>query len=221
MSNLEHEQTILVSMVTLMEKGSWQVLLLGGASGTGKSTAAQAIGRHVGGSWLQVDDLRLVLQYGELLTPRDFPDLFYFLQLADVRAVSPETLRDQLIAIARLMTPAIRSVVGHHTMTQKRIILEGDGIAPAAAAEQQSETVRAVFLVVTDEATLQHNMMARGRGVIAHSPETEAQGRAWVQLAWHYNQWLEQEARKYGLPMLSPQPYETLVMRILDAADRD
>ena len=62
----------------------WQVLLLGGASGTGKTTAAEVIGRRVGASWLQVDDLRLTLQFGGLLAPEHHPDLCYFLQLADV-----------------------------------------------------------------------------------------------------------------------------------------
>ena len=196
----------------------WQVLLIGGASGTGKSTAAALVGRRFGIPWLQVDDLRLSLQYGGLLTPEGCPDLFYFLQLDDVRAVLPETLRDQLIAIARLMTPAIRTVVGHHTATQQRIVLEGDGIAPAAAAAERSDAVRAVFLVETTEATLFRNMVARGRGVTERSPATDERGRAWVRLAWLYNRWLEQEAQKYGLPMLSPQPYDTLAARIVVAA---
>jgi len=171
----------------------------------------------MGAPWLQVDDLRLSLQYGGLLTPERCPHLFYFLQLNDVRAVPPETLRDHLIAIARLMTPAIRIVIDHHTATQKRIVIEGDGIAPAAAAEQ-SDAVRAVFLVETAEATLYRNMVTRGRGVTGLSPETDERGRAWVRLAWLYNQWLAQEARKYGLPVLSPQPYDTLATRILAAA---
>lgn len=41
-----------------------RVLLLGGPSGSAKSVAAERIGRRQGVSWMQVDDLRLALQYG-------------------------------------------------------------------------------------------------------------------------------------------------------------
>ena len=37
----------------------WRVLLLGGASGIGKSTVAMRLGQRLGLPWLQVDDFRL------------------------------------------------------------------------------------------------------------------------------------------------------------------
>lgn len=40
----------------------WTVLLIGGPSGRGKTTAARRIGTRLGVPWLQVDDLRLALQ---------------------------------------------------------------------------------------------------------------------------------------------------------------
>ncbi len=57
----------------------WTVLLIGGASGNGKTTLAEDLGRHFGVPWLQVDDLRLALQYGGLLTATTHPTLFAFL----------------------------------------------------------------------------------------------------------------------------------------------
>ena len=48
----------------------WWVLVVLGASGTGKSTAAQQIARAVGATWLQVDDLRLALQFSRVALPQ-------------------------------------------------------------------------------------------------------------------------------------------------------
>ena len=42
-------------------KPSWLVLLLGGPSGVGKTTAAVQVAARLGAAWLTVDDLRLAL----------------------------------------------------------------------------------------------------------------------------------------------------------------
>lgn len=164
-----------------------------------------------------MDDLRLTLQYGGLLIPDQHPDLFYFLHLDDVRQVPGETLRDQLIIIASLMGPAISTVIGHHVATNKPLVLEGDGIAPALAAKERGDLVRAAFLVEPDEEALYRNMLARGRGLAAErAPEDEERARAWARLAWLYNVWVDGEARRLTLPVLPPRPYETLAERLLE-----
>jgi 2-phosphoglycerate kinase len=201
-----------------MTNTPWQVLLIGGASGSGKTTVAQRIGRQTGASWLQLDDLRLTLQFGGLLIAGQCPDLFYFLQLADVLQAPTAILLEKMITIASLMAPAVSTVVHHHIATNQPMVLEGDGIAPALAAQERSADVRAIFLVETDEETLYRNMLARGRGLDAtNRAEAEEQQRAWIRLAWLYNQWLDREARRYGPPVLSPRPYATLAARISEA----
>lgn len=72
--------------------------------------------------------------------------------------------------------------------------------------------------IESDEETLYRNMLARGRSISVEStPEAEEQQRAWIRVAWLYNQWLEREARHYGLPILSSQPHETLATRIVES----
>jgi predicted kinase len=62
----------------------WSVLVLFGASGTGKSTAAAWIGRQYGLTWLQVDDLRLTLQYSRARLPERTDQLYFFDETPDV-----------------------------------------------------------------------------------------------------------------------------------------
>jgi cytidylate kinase len=58
----------------------WIVLLIGGPSGVGKSTAAKQIARRCGVPWLQVDELRLALQWSRvrLPDPEDTRKLYSF-----------------------------------------------------------------------------------------------------------------------------------------------
>ena len=55
----------------------WKVLVLFGASGTGKSTSGGEIARSRGVAWMQVDDLRLALQSSRVTLPVG-TDALYF-----------------------------------------------------------------------------------------------------------------------------------------------
>ena len=112
---------------------AFHILLIGGVSGVGKSETAAALARQLGISWLQVDDLRLALQFSGLISREQHPELFFFLDQNDWRT-SPEIYRDKLIEVGRIVTGALRIVIESHIATNVPIILEGDGILPEFAA---------------------------------------------------------------------------------------
>src|SRR5512143_3602751 len=103
----------------------WDVLLIGGGSGSGKTTAAARVAARVGAAFGQVDDFRLLLQR---MLPADVaPGLHFFID----RDLAPLTVEDGLAAqraIANLMTHALEPVIAHHVDTRLRLILEGDAI---------------------------------------------------------------------------------------------
>jgi hypothetical protein len=43
--------------------------------------------------------------------------------------------------------------------------------------------------------------------------------RANARANWLFGQWLGEEARRYGVPVVVPEPWETLADRILAATD--
>lgn len=200
----------------------WTLLLVLGSSGVGKTLAAQQLGLRLGLPWLQVDDLRLALQRSRATLPATdgTAALYFFLDKPKVWRQQPERLRDALIAVGRVLSPAIEVVIENHIATAAPLILEGDGIVPSLLVRPPvrehvaSGRVRAVCLVEPDEAALFANMAARGRGFTEWSPsEQRTQARA----AWLYGHWLATEARRHGLPVLEPRPWETLVERIARA----
>jgi 2-phosphoglycerate kinase len=110
------------------------VLLLGGVSGAGKTTAASEIGRRLSLPWLMVDDFRLALQRSQVTLPRATEALYYFADFEQRRQVwqeRPERRRDAFIATGDVMAPAIEAVVENHLDQRHPAIVEGDGILPS------------------------------------------------------------------------------------------
>jgi 2-phosphoglycerate kinase len=192
----------------------WQVLLIGGNSGTGKTVLAHQLARRFGVGVTQADDLRLGLQ--RVTTPVDQPALHFFLATPGVWTLSAEELKDGLVGVSEVVSRAIEAVVDHHHATPYSIILEGDGIAPGLAARVISRgvpgAVRAFFLVEPTDAGIQANMAERGRGFDQFGEEEQ---RAQARMNWLYGERLRIEARRLGLPMVSTRPRATLFERAL------
>jgi len=197
----------------------WTVLLVDGPSGAGKSIVARQIGLHLGFPWLEVDDLRLAFQASGVTLPEKTEDLYLFTEkIPDIWNLPPERICDALIAVGEVMAPAIEVVVANHCDHAGPILVEGDGILPSLAARPlmnqylTSGQARMVFLVEPDEQVLYTNMVARGRGIAERADvELHTEARA----KWLYGQWLTEEAWRYNIPVLAPQPWETLVERIM------
>jgi 2-phosphoglycerate kinase len=196
----------------------WTVLLIGGASGTGKTLAAELVARRFGVPWLQVDDFRLALQ--RATSPEQLSDVHYFVNAgadASLWERPEDELVDALRSVARAMSTALEIVVANHVSQHQPVVLEGDGIDPRLASASRfagveaGKSVRSIFLVEPDEAALLAAMEARGpRG---GAVETTTLGRQ-ARVAWLYGRWIEQEARRLGLPVVAARPHERLVARI-------
>ena len=68
---------------SLDKERNWTVLLIGGSSGTGKSSFAYNLARFYGVSVLEVDDVGQALK--AMTTGETLPMLHYFRQLTPVR----------------------------------------------------------------------------------------------------------------------------------------
>jgi 2-phosphoglycerate kinase len=194
---------------------AWDVLLIGGGGGTGKTTAAAQVAARVGAAFGQVDDFRLVLQRS--LPPDVAPGLHFFLD----RDVAPHMLADALAAqraIANFMTHALEPVIAHHVETRLRLVLEGDAILPSLALQSRHAgiatlgRVAAVYLEEPDRAVIAANVRRRDCGFRALRREGK---EAMVSLQHGHGAWLCEEARRVGVPVLPSRPWTTLAQRIL------
>ena len=198
---------------------SWAVLVLFGASGTGKSTAAAEIGRRCGISWMQVDDLRLTLQHSRVTLP-ERTERLYSLEREEVWTRTPAELRQAFIDVAEVMEPALRTVIHSHVVTDAPLVIEGDGILPASAESPLlapltgAGVIRFCCTATPGVDELVENLLARGRGV-----DTSVPDRPRLQAAANeaFGQWLEAEATRLRIPVVAPRPFETFADRILQA----
>ena len=202
-----------------------KVLLIGGASGTGKTTLAKALSASLGIAWVQVDDLRLALQRSNVRLPtaQATEALYYFERTPDVWSLPAERLRDGLIATGEAMIDAIAIVVENHIVQNDPAVIEGDGILPSLLAHPGLRTyaatghLRAAFLTSASEDELLRSMIDRGRGVPDRRPDELARIAA---MNWLFSAWLEADARRRNLPVIPTGPRDTLVERVAALWDR-
>jgi 2-phosphoglycerate kinase len=192
---------------------SWQVLLLGGPSGTGKTAVSYRLAHHFGVGITEVDDFQVLLE--TITTPEQQPVLHFWRTHPAPDRLSAEQIMEQGLAVGRVMTTGLEAVIANHLESNAPVVLEGDFIHPALAAQatfagaHAEGQVRAVFLYEADERQLVENFLRR-------EPEQGPQTTR-ARVSWLYGQWLKQEAERYGLPALPARPWNTLFDRILAA----
>jgi 2-phosphoglycerate kinase len=153
--------------------------------------------------------------------PEKTEALYFFADIDEKRRIwqqPPDVLRDALIATGDVLSPALEAIIENHLDQRHPIVIEGDGIMPSLLARPaiqrraHDRRLRAVFLVESDEQALFSNMLARSRGP---SWMDESELRTEAHAKWLFGQWLVDEANRYGLPVLVPRPWETLIDRIM------
>ncbi|MFD7831115.1 AAA family ATPase [Kitasatospora sp. NPDC059803] len=192
---------------------TWDVLLLGGASGLGKSRAAAELARHSGAFVVEFDDVVAALHAAT--TAEGHPGLHHFDGLDDPDALPADRVLELQIATARALDDALLGVVRNRLTVDVPAIVEGDYLTPAAAARAAAEAagqgrvVRAAFLHEGDAAGISANYARR-------EPDCGPQERR-AAVSARYSHWLADQARTHHLPVLDCRPYPTLADRLLRA----
>ncbi|WP_084962134.1 AAA family ATPase [Thermoactinospora rubra] len=184
------------------------IVLLGGASGTGKTRVSYPLARRLGVPLVEVDDIVEALQ--AMTTPEQAPLLHYWRVDPRARTLGPEEIVRVQIAVAEALTPAIVAVVANHLDTGTPVVVEGDYLLPAVALRPEfGGRVRAVVLHEPDEERLAANYRAR-------EPEAGDQaGRARVSRL--YGDWLAGQARSLGVPVVAARPWHDVLDRVTAA----
>jgi 2-phosphoglycerate kinase len=191
----------------------WQVLLLGGASGTGKTAVSYRLAQYFGIGITEIDDFQVLLE--RMTTPQQQPVLHFWRTHPAPDQLSATEIMEQGLEVGQVMAPGLEAVIANHLEAQTPVVLEGDFIHPALAAQMifagllNDGRVRAIFLYEADERQLLTNFSQR-------EPESGPQTKR-ARVSWLYGQWLKQEAERYGLPVLPARPWDTVFDRIIAA----
>jgi 2-phosphoglycerate kinase len=190
---------------------SWQVLLLGGPSGVGKTSVSYRLAHHFGIGITEVDDFQVILE--RMTTPAEQPALHYWQTHPEAGNQPAEEIVKHTIAVGQAMAPALEVVIGNHLESQTPIILEGDFILPTLVTSFPESSVqsqvRAIFLYEESEEQFRHNFLQR-------EPKHGLQEKR-ARVSWLYGQWLKQEAERAGTLTVPARPWHDLFERILTA----
>lgn len=198
----------------------WTVLVILGASGTGKSTAARNIARRHGVPWMQVDDLRLALQYSQVTLPERSDRFYFFERTGDVWTLPIADLVRGFVDVAELMAPAVRVVIDSHVVTNVPLVLEGDGVLPALVDDPvitphvQAGRVRFCTVTAGNSDELYENMIDRDRGMGGDDVERH---RRHADANAAFGSWLTDRSRERRIPVVASRPFTSLPDRILAA----
>ena len=190
----------------------WDVLLLGGPSGVGKSMIAFDLARHFDATLTAVDDLYVALQ--RMTSPAEHPELHRWqLEPHVVVALDDEGMLAHALANADEISQALEPVIAEHLGSSPPIVLEGDFLVPELATRDRYDDVeaagrvRAVFLL-DDEDQLARNFATR---------EGEPQLRR-ARASARYGEWLTSECERLGLATVAARPWDTVLERAITAA---
>jgi 2-phosphoglycerate kinase len=189
------------------------VLLIGGASGTGKTSVAYRLAQHFEVGITAIDDFQVILE--RMTTPEQQPILHFWRTHPHPETLTAEEIMHQGLEVARAMTPALEAVIADHLDTRVPIVLEGDFIAPALAVQpafggrSNAGRVRAVFLYEPDEAQILANFTRR-------EPEAGIQATR-ARVSWLQGQWLAEECGRLGIPAVLARPWQSAFTRVREA----
>jgi 2-phosphoglycerate kinase len=197
--------------MTTFPSRNWEVLLIGGASGTGKTSVSYRLAQHFGVGITEVDDFQVILE--NMTTPEEQPILHYWRTKPEDVQLTPEEIVTHTLKVCRVMATAIELVISNHLWSHTPIVLEGDFLLPELAVRAvfreapNAGRVRGLFIDESDEDQIVQNFLQREPD---KGPQTY---RARVSML--YNQWLKQEAERLGVLVVSARPWETVFERIL------
>ena len=192
-----------------------QVLVLGGASGTGKTRLSYRLASELGFGITEVDDFQVVLE--RMTTPEQQPSLHFWRTHPDPGSLSAEEIEKQGLDILDVMLPALEAVVENHLEGGTSLVLEGDFIHPALPArdafgqEPNGGRVRGVFLVEADEDQIIQNYLEREP---ATGPQTTR-----AQVSVLRASWIREKCEELGVAAIPARPWDTLFDRVLEAID--
>lgn len=194
-------------------KRNWQILLLGGASGVGKTSVSYRLARHFGVALTEIDDFQLILQ--KMTTPQQQPLLhFWHTNREEFIGWTEERRLAHFNQVCQeVFSPALEVVIANHLESNTPLVLEGDFILPALATLARYEDfpangqVKALFIYEDDQAQIARNYGLReGR---------EQKGRA--RMSWLHSEWLRQECERLGIPAVAARPWDTVLERAIAA----
>ena len=184
---------------------NWDILIIGGASGSGKTVVSRALARLYKIDLVRVDDFQALLE--AVTTPDTLPAIHYWATHPNWRDEGIDAAVSRLIDVGRALSPGLSAVVNDHITESIPMILEGDFILPEFSPSFNNPKIASIFIHEPSKEQILQNYQAR-EGQIQ-------QFRADVSHA--YGNWLMEECTKHGISVIQSRPWDSLIERVINS----
>jgi 2-phosphoglycerate kinase len=197
--------------------GEALILLVGGATGTGKSTVSSELAFRMGISRTQSTDMmrEIIRSY---LTPQVVPTLGY--SSFEAWRGLPAPVEGQQLEIENPviagMKPALQATIERAIKERQHLILEGVHVVPTelgAPGNDSPGLVVPIMLATMEKEMLGKQLRRRGREASMHEPAHYLDS---LDNIWELQSYLLSEADKAGVPIIQNWVIEDTVRAVLD-----
>ncbi len=183
---------------------NWDVLLVGGSSGSGKTTISYELARYYQINVVKVDDLKQAVK--ALTTAETLPMLHYWASGIDWREIGVAGNVEWLMNVSSEIIPAIKAVVEIiHIADSEPCIIEGDFIHPKLCAAFSNARVKSIFVQEPDPEQILHNFLSREGIHQAYRAE----------ISCTHGNLLANLCLEYGIPVIEARPWSNLMERVI------
>lgn len=194
----------------MIENRNWTVLLIGGASGIGKSCVAYALAKRYMVNVMEVDD---VCQAIKAVTTKDqLPAVHYWSSGIDWMDVGVMGNVKWLTDVSRELIPGLTAIVDNHLEGDIPVIIEGDFMHPEFAASFNHPKIKKVFIHETEKDQVVRNYLAREGG----DPQDYR-----AEISIEYSASLAEQCEKLGIPVVKARPFDSVTDRVVELLSKD
>ena len=185
------------------KKRNWDVLIIGGASGSGKTNISLPLARYFEIDLVRVDDFQVLLK--ALTTHETLPDLHFEITHPEYRKYGANESLNLLLNIGQSLIPGLVAVVNDHIVENIPMILEGDFILPEFAVSFNNPRIKSIFVHEPSREQILQNYLEREGELQPY----RADG------SYGYGNWLYENCNRFGIPVINPRPWDTVIERTI------
>jgi len=186
-----------------MKDRTWTVLIIGGASGIGKSEIAYKIAGYYGISVLEFDDIHIAVK--TVAPPDKFPAIAD-LDGHDWMNRGVEWNVNWLKDVSREMSEVLKRLVERHISDDVPVIIEGDFIIPESIKSLLNSKVKALFIQESEASQIINNFLSREGG----EPQSFR-----AEISVSYNNWIRESCEELGIDTLESRPWDNVLERVI------
>ncbi len=189
-----------------MEERKWQVLLVGGSSGIGKTRLTQAIAKSYQAKVIEADDVCLAVK--SMTTSDVYPAMHYWYGDIDWQTFSVQENVEYLCKVSKELSEALKVIIESHRSSNRPLIIEGDFISVDLAASFCDDKIKSIYVHEPDESQIIKNYLSREGG----DPQTFR-----ARISSTYGKVLKHNCDELDMRVIESRPWHTLMDRALEA----